>query len=70
MSYLSESGPSGILLTELTHPDREEPDLTSLADLGRVISKEAMAALDLVHDLQQAVHQTIPTLNLSRELSS
>ena len=43
----------GVILIALCDPDRERIDYEVLADLGRVISKEAMAALDLLHEIQE-----------------
>lgn len=38
----------GTILKSLCDPDREAPDLTSLADLGDVIAKNAMQGLNIV----------------------
>ena len=38
----------GSILTSLSHPDHELPHPSCIADLGRLISKEAMEALSLL----------------------
>ena len=38
----------GCILESLCDPERELPDVTALADLGRIIAAEAMEGLDLL----------------------
>lgn len=40
----------GSILSNLCAPDREAPDLTSLADLGSLICRDAMEALGLLSE--------------------
>ena len=48
----------GTILEDLCAPDRDIPDLTSLADLGSLISQQAMMGLDLLAEKEEI--QTIP----------
>ena len=50
---LSRLESMGTILASLCGPDREMPDLTSLADLGHLIAREAMDTLNLVTDEKQ-----------------
>ena len=43
----------GTILTQLTTMESQDPDLSSLADLGRLISEQAMIALDLAHGFRE-----------------
>ena len=43
----------GTILTQLATMENQYPDLSSLADLGRLISEQAMIALDQVHGFRE-----------------
>ena len=42
----------GAILTALCDPDHKPPEISSLADLGRVISRDAMEGLDLMAEAE------------------
>lgn len=44
----------GTILNSLCGPDRDAPDLTSLADLGSLMSRQAMDALNLLAEKEKA----------------
>jgi len=44
----------GTILTLLATTEAEEPEMTSLADLGRIIQSLAMEALEIVSDMEFA----------------
>ena len=46
----------GSILIRLVENESQEPDFSELADLGRIISEQAMTALDLLHDQRPPIH--------------